>query len=363
MDITELGLRELSRFTDFLNVKYPKEQPQPRWATENEVFSISPTVQLRTFGEDVGGRTASSKVLIVTPQVNSSYIADFSPEQSLVRTLLQWGPGPVGVTDWQDPVPDSDYGIAESLEDIMACMELLDAPIHLVGLCQGGWQAAMMAALHPEKVKTLTLAAAPIDFHGGATLMHAFTLGLPFAFFESLVQLGGGVARGEFLTGGFNLLKPFERIIYNDAALFLQVDRKRRVARYQELSNWYGLRKDVHGRLYLEAVRELFIKNKLVKGTCRAGDRLIKLSRISCPLFMVAGTRDHITPPEQLFALEKHCGSGEVHRYQVDAGHIGVFMGRKALGGAWREIGEAWKSIEKAQAWINPLQRTSNNSK
>ena len=39
--------------------------------------------------------------------------------------------------------------------------------MNLVGDCQGGWLATIYAALHPERVNTLTIAGAPIDFHAG----------------------------------------------------------------------------------------------------------------------------------------------------------------------------------------------------
>ena len=44
-------------------------------------------------------------------------------------------------------------------------VELLGGRVNLIGDCQGGWLATIYAALHPERVNTLTIAGAPIDFH------------------------------------------------------------------------------------------------------------------------------------------------------------------------------------------------------
>ena len=44
--------------------------------------------------------------------------------------------------------------------------------MNLIGDCQGGWLAAIYAALYPERVNTLTLAGAPIDFHCGEPVIH-----------------------------------------------------------------------------------------------------------------------------------------------------------------------------------------------
>ncbi|EQD27264.1 PHB de-polymerase domain-containing protein [mine drainage metagenome] len=41
------------------------------------------------------------------------------------------------------------------------------AIVNLVGLCQGGWMAAMLAARFPDKIASLVLAGSPIDTHAG----------------------------------------------------------------------------------------------------------------------------------------------------------------------------------------------------
>lgn len=317
-----------------LELLHPAEHPAPRWATEGHSTTVADSVHLRTYGADPpGGPTA----LVVTPQVNHSYIADFAPGQSLVRTLLACGLARVGVTDWQPP-PDRPYGIADSIADILRCMDALDGPVHLVGLCQGGWQCAIVAALHPERVASLTVAAAPIDTHAGQSLLHAFSLGLPLGFFEGVVSAGGGRASGRMLAAGFDLLKPFERFAYLPASLVWAADDPQFMARFEALRNWYRLNKDIAGELYLEVVRDLFQRNLLMANRLVVGGRLVQLPEIQCPVALVAGTRDHITPPEQVWALEGHLQPGQPRRWLVEAGHIGVFTGRTALATAWPGI-------------------------
>ncbi len=319
-------------------VLHPATPPAPRWATEGEDLPLADSVHLRSYGA-AGGDGAA--VLVVTPQVNHSYIADFAPDQSLVRTLLATGHARVGVTDWQAP-PDRPYTIADSIDDILRCADCLGTPVHLVGLCQGGWQSAIVAALHPERVASLTLAAAPIDTHAGRTLLHAFSLGLPMGFFEAVVAAGGGRAKGELLAQGFDLLRSFERTVYHPMALFQAADDPAFLERFEALRNWYRLNKDIAGELYLEVVRDLFQGNRLHTNRLVLGDRRVSLTDIRCPVRLVAGARDHITPPEQVWALEAHLRPGQARRWLVDAGHIGVFAGRNALATAWPEIAASW---------------------
>jgi poly(3-hydroxybutyrate) depolymerase len=317
----------------------PSQPPAPRWATEGQDRPLRDSVHLRSYGAVEPGGPA---VLVVTPQVNHSYIADFAPDQSLVRTLLACEMARVGVTDWQPP-PARPYTIADSLDDILACMDAVgEGPVHLVGLCQGGWQCTMVAALHPERVASLTIAAAPIDAHAGQTGLHLFSLGLPLSFFEGLVAAGGGRAKGRLLAQGFDLLKPFERFTYHPASLFWGAHEPGFLERFEALRNWYRLNKDIAGELYLEAVRDLFQRNLLILNRFEVGGRRVQLPDIRCPVRLVAGSRDHITPPEQVWALEGQLRPGQTRRWLVDAGHIGVFAGRRSLATAWPEIAASW---------------------
>ncbi len=321
-----------------LEVLHPERPPAPRWATAGRDLPLRDSVHLRRYGEEPGD---GPRVLVVTPQVNHSYIADFAPDQSLVRTLLRGGLATVGVTDWQPP-PERPYDIADSIDDILACVDHLGAPVHLVGLCQGGWQSAILAALYPELIASLTIAAAPIDAHAGRTALHAFSLGLPYAFFEAVVAAGGGRAKGSMLAQGFDLLRPFERFAYHPASLFWGADDPAFLERFEALRNWYRLNKDIAGDLYLEAVRKLFQGNLLVRNRFEVRGRRVHLPDIRCPVRLVAGARDHITPPEQVWALERHLRPGQARRWLVDAGHIGVFAGRHSLAAAWPEIAASW---------------------
>ncbi|MBM4356426.1 MAG: alpha/beta fold hydrolase [Deltaproteobacteria bacterium] len=330
-----LAEQEERRLTTYLRTAFPENPPRPRWATRGRTRPLLDTLDLRIYGT---ASRAKVPILIVTPQVNHSYIADFSPDQSLVRTLRNSGASRVLVTDWLAPPADREYGIADSIEDIRTAVDAAGGRAHLVGLCQGGWQCAILAALHPECAASLTLAAAPIDTHAGITPLHGFVRNMPMLWYEALVKASGGSAPGSALSRGFDLLRPFERFFLNDALLYLNALDDAYVTRYSALRNWYRLNKDVAGKLYLEVVRDLFKDNRLARGTLGVGERRVDLSAIRCPTFLVAGSRDHITPPEQVFALERLAPHAPCRRYLADAGHIGVFMGTRALAEVWPEL-------------------------
>ena len=55
------------------------------------------------------------------------------------------------------------------------------------------------------------------------------------------------------------------------------------------------------------------------------------------PLTLMAGATDHITPPDQVFALASLAATPEkqVHRFLSTGGHLGLFMGHEALREHW----------------------------
>jgi poly(3-hydroxyalkanoate) synthetase len=55
------------------------------------------------------------------------------------------------------------------------------------------------------------------------------------------------------------------------------------------------------------------------------------------PLELMAGATDHITPPDQVFALATHASTpaGRVTRHVSSGGHLGLFMGHEALREHW----------------------------
>ncbi len=63
----------------------------------------------------------------------------------------------------------------------------------------------------------------------------------------------------------------------------------------------------------------------------------MKLGSLTMPLNLLAGASDHITPPDQVFALADHVGTpaDQVQRRISSGGHLGLFMGHEALAQHW----------------------------
>jgi poly(3-hydroxyalkanoate) synthetase len=255
-----------------------------------------------------------------------------------VRTALEAGHREVHVLEWLGATAETkDASISDYLELVSSAVERLGGPVHLVGDCQGGWLATIYAALRPDEVASLTVAGAPIDAHAGDSGIADYVrLGGGMTPYRLAVELGGGMLPGSFMLGGFVTLQP-ETELATHLELTLHLDDPAYVERYAEFRDWYDATQPIPGAMYLWAVEHLFLANELVRGAMEIDGRPVSLAAIDCPVTLLGGEKDHITPAEQVFALADHVTTApdRVETRLVGGGHLGLFMGHEALSTAW----------------------------
>jgi poly(3-hydroxyalkanoate) synthetase len=318
------------------------ERRPPTWHSPHSVVWATPIARLRDFTE--GASDDVVPTLLLPPQAgHDSCIVDFSPEQSQVRVARAAGLTRLASLDWIGATQETkDCSIDDYIAVVDRAVETLGGRVNLVGDCQGGWLSAIYAALHPDKVHTLTLAGAPIDTVIGAPPVGDWlTLldGADLAFYRALVASGGGVLPGRYQLGGFIALRP-EAEVERQLQLLTHLDDPEHVARYRIFEDWFKHTQDVAGAFYLWIVQHLFRDNELVKGELLVAGERVDLSRITCPLHLLGGATDHITPPEQVFAAAQYVGTppDEITTATTTGGHLGLFMGTEALRDYWPAI-------------------------
>jgi poly(3-hydroxyalkanoate) synthetase len=325
-------------------VKLTTQRGRPSWTSPNEIVFDTPVARLRDFST-TWERSKVMPTLVLPPQAgHDSCIVDYSAEQSQIGAILDAGLTRAFSLDWIGATSDTrDATIEDYLEAIDRAIEHCGGRVNLIGDCQGGWLAAIYAALCPERVNTLTLAGAPIDFHCGEPVIHDVLRRLApdgdLRFYEQLVAAGGGVLKGEHMLSGFVLIQPAAEIS-RQIGLLLNVDDARHVARYREFEDWFKWTQDIPGQFYLWIVRHLFRDNALINGALRIRGRRVDLGAIDMPLNLLAGATDHITPPDQVFAIADYASTpeGQVTRRVTSGGHLGLFMGHEALREYWPPI-------------------------
>lgn len=338
--------RRTALFADWLEYVKVATQitfpPHPDWVTPNTIHRDFDTLWLRDFSAEDATDRDVPVIIDVAYAGHPSTIADYADGQSLVQTLKAAGCRRLYATDWKSATPAmKDYGIDKYLSDLNAAVDSVGGRAHLVGLCQGGWLAAMFAARFPEKACSLVLAGTPMDTHAGKGLIPSIGKHVPMAYFRSIVALGKGRLRGRFMLAGWKSMHPGVHYWGKYVDLADNIDNEDYVRRAKQFATWYEHTVDVPGRFYLEAVKQLFKENRLARGTFVALGEKISLKNIKVPVFLLAGADDDITIKEQVFAARDLLGTprDQVVSEEAPGGHIGLFMGAETLETQWTRIG------------------------
>ena len=325
------------------NLKFVEEEIKihdelrPTLATPNQLRLNLRTMALRDYGAPKGIPT-----LVDAPHAgHTAMIADYHQGQSLIQTLLANGIDHVALTDWKSATDDmKDFDIDNYLADMVVVIDDLGGRVNLVGLCQGGWLSAMIAARFPDKVNSLVLAGAPIDTDAGDGPIKRMAKASPMSFYEDLVELGGGLMKGKFMLQGWKNMHPEQHYIQDHIDLYEHIDDPVYLAKDETFESWYENPIDLPGRWYLQAIRQLFKENRLAKG------EFVGLGRCSteqhqCPAYLLAGADDDITSRSRCSTQRTLSERRrKIVQKMVPGGHIGLFMGARTLKEHWPPIAQ-----------------------
>ena len=318
---------------------------RPTWSTEHRIVWETPIARLRDFTD--GATDDVVPTLVLPPQAgHDSCIVDFAPTQSQMQVIRGAGLTRALTLDW---VGATQATKGTTIEDYVAVVDRAvdtalegtgHSSVNLVGDCQGGWLSAIYAALHPERINTLTLAGAPIDFHAGDTAIGASSRVTSRRYgtapYKAMVAMGRGNMPGQFVLNGFIAMSP-DAEIAKHVDLLRHLDDPAAIARYQTFEDWFKHTQDVPGTFYLWLVEHLFSGNELITGDLVVGGRRVDLGALDCPLFLLGGATDHITPPVQVFRAADAVSTSpdRVWTRTAPGGHLGLFMGSQALREEW----------------------------
>jgi pimeloyl-ACP methyl ester carboxylesterase len=233
----------------------------------------------------------------------------------------------------------------------------------IVGNCQGGWAAMMLAAADPEDTGPIVINGAPMSYWGGAwaegegdnPMRYSGGLlgGTWLASYAS--DLGNGIFDGAYLVENFENLNPANTYWNKYYHVFANVDTE--PPRFLEFERWWGGFYLMNREEIEWITRNLFVGNKLWSGTTKArGGKFFDLKEIKAPIVLFASMGDNITPPQQAFnwIADVYGSTDEIKaRGQVivgllhqDVGHLGIFVSGKVAKKEHAQIVSVLKSIE-----------------
>jgi len=259
--------------------------------------------------EPMTAKVGAQPLLIVPSWIMKYYILDLTPQDSLVRYLVEQG-HTVFMVSWKNPgSEDRDLGMEDYLElGVLAAIKAVhahsrDDGIHAMGYCLGGTLLAIAAAVLGAKprnpLRTVSLLAAETDFHDPGEL-GLFIDESQIAFLEDLMA-ERGYLDGRQMAGAFQLINSKDLVWSKLVHEYLMGAQTPMTA----LRAWNADATRLPARMHSEYLRRLYLHNDLAEGRYEARGHPALLPDIKVPMFIVATERDHVSPWKSVYKITR----------------------------------------------------------
>ena len=263
----------------------------------------------------------------------------------------------VYVTDWKNckdiPVAEGDFGFSDYVlyvQEFITHLKKQYGEVHILAVCQPtvpvlATVAKMAKENSPYQPESMVLMGGPIDTRQSPTEVNNYALKHDLNWFKNNVVYpvppyfkGGGreVYPGFLQYSGFvamNFMKHTEAHLdfFNNLLKGADLDAEKHSRFYEE----YNAVMDLPAKYYLETLENVFIEQKLAKGTMQINGDKISLEDIRYTrLLTIEGEMDDISGKNQTHSAINLCKNLKDKESQTIAkvGHYGIFAGR-----TWRE--------------------------
>ncbi len=271
-------------------------------------------------------------ILIVPAWIMKYYILDLSPRNSMVKYLVDQG-HTVFMMSWKNPdEKDRDIGMDDYVrKGFFAALDAVNAivpdrKVHAVGYCIGGTLLAIGAAAlardKDERLASLTLFAAQTDFTEPGELAF-FINPSQLALLEATMHRKG-VLESKQMSGAFVMLRAKDLFWQPMVNNYLKGQRDPMI----DLMAWNADGTRMPWRMHSEYLYRLFLDNELATNRFPIGGRLVRLSDIRVPMFVVGTEADHVAPWKSVYKVDNLVRSDDFTFLLTSGGHnAGIVCG------------------------------------
>lgn len=246
-------------------------------------------------------------ILIVPAWIMKYYILDLSPNNSLVKYLVEKG-HTVFMISWKNPdehdndLSLEDYqqtGINEALNAVSTIIP--KTKIHTVGYCLGGTLLSIATATltreADDRIASMTLLAAQTDFEEAGELM-LFIDESQVNFLEDIMWEQGFLDTKQ-MASTFYILRSNDLIWSAIMHDYLLGQRHPMT----DLMAWNKDATRLPYKMHSQYLRKLFLNNELAEHRYYVGNRPVAISDIRVPIFTVATIKDHVSPWKSVYKI------------------------------------------------------------
>jgi polyhydroxyalkanoate synthase len=246
-------------------------------------------------------------LLMLPAWIMKYYILDLSPNNSLVKWLVQQG-HTVFIVSWRNPDSnDRNLGMDDYFR--LGAMAAIDAvstifpkrKINLMGYCLGGTlamiTAAAMARDGDKRLNSLTLLAAQADFTEAGELM-VFITKSEVAFLKNLMWEQGYLDPKQ-MAGSFQMLRSYDLIWSKMIHDYMSGTRRGMI----DLLAWNADATRMPYKMHSEYLEKLFLNNDFAAGRYKVEKKTVSPKNISIPAFIVSTERDHVAPWRSVYKI------------------------------------------------------------
>ncbi len=249
----------------------------------------------------------SEPILIIPAWIMKYYILDLSPNNSMVKYLVDKG-HTVFIISWRNPGSEDrnlsmdDYVKLGVMEAVNAINHIIPKQqINAVGYCIGGTllmiAAAAMANANDHRLKSITLFATQVDFKDAGELL-LFIDSSELNYIDDIMW-EKGYLEGQQMAGTFSMLQSVD-LIWSRSVLDYQLGQRRPM---NDLMAWDSDTTRMPYKMHSEYLRKLFLDNDLVEGHYTIDGQTLALEDINIPIFAVSTIRDHVAPWKSVYKI------------------------------------------------------------
>ena len=315
----------------------------------NEVFELlqyAPTTE----------HVRTTPLLYIFSQVNRFYLGDLTPDRSLFRRLLDAGV-PVYAMSWRNPKPEQRHWnlgtyAGAAIEAIEAIREIGGSEqVDVMGLCAGGLvataAAGVLQARGEDPIRSFSLVVSILDNHPEDSDFGLFVSERSVAAQKAVVRAKGLFAEKDVFEM-FAMLRIEENVMSFLRSNYLLGEAPPK----HPLLFWSMDYTRVPAEMQCDFL-DLAWRNDLARGGLELLGERIDLGKIDYPVYILAGSTDHITPWKGCYRSARLFG-GDVRFVLTNQNHTQTICAREDNRHLKYWIGEALP--EDPDAWPEHVQ-------